>query len=57
MLVALSVHREQGIVLSWIPPQSNSALWELTKAILQTRSTMKSEYQKVVLTKLASLML
>ena len=44
-------------VLSWTPPNVTNALWELTKEILQTRATVKSEYQKIVLIKLASLML
>ena len=44
-------------VLSWTPPKVTNALWELTKEILWTRATVKSEYQKIVLIKLASLML
>ena len=37
--------------------QSNNASWKSTKEILQTKFTTKGKYQKVVLTKLASLML
>jgi len=37
--------------------QSNNASWKSMKEILQTKFTTKSKYQKVVLTKLASLML
>ena len=44
-------------VLSWTPPNVTNALWELTKEILRTRATVKSEYQKIVLIKLASFML
>ena len=44
-------------MLSWTPPKVTNALWELTKGILRTRATVKSEYQKVALIKLASLML
>jgi len=37
--------------------QSNNASWKSMKEILQTKVTTKSKYQKVVLTKLATLML
>jgi hypothetical protein len=37
--------------------QSNNASWKSIKEILQTKLTIKSKYQKSVMTKIAALML